>query len=101
MKAVLPLLLFLTASAAARDKNFVVFVGAYTDSGSKGIYSFRFDTNSGSMSPLELAATSDNPSFLVVDSSHRFLYAANEVENLGESPTVRSAYSRSTQKHAS
>src|SRR6185312_1688277 len=83
MKAVLPLLLFLTASAAARDKNFVVFVGAYTDSGSKGIYSFRFDTNSGSMSPLELAATSDNPSFLVADSSHRFLYAANEVEKFG------------------
>ena len=35
------------------------------------------------MSPLELAATSDNPSFLVVDSSHRFLYAANEVEKFG------------------
>jgi 6-phosphogluconolactonase len=80
MKAVLPLLLLLTTSAGARDNNFVVFVGAYTDSGSKGIYSFRFNSDSGSMTPMALAATSDNPSFMVIDPTHRFLYAANEIE---------------------
>ncbi len=73
-------LLLLTTTAFARDNNFVVFVGTYTDSGSRGIYSFRFNAESGSMGEIELAATSDNPSFLVPDKSRRFLYAANEIE---------------------
>src|SRR3954468_13101702 len=84
MKVVLSLLLLLTTYMAARDNNnFVVYVGTYTDSGSKGVYSFRFDAKTGSFGSLELAATSDNPSFLVVDPSHRFLYAANEIEKFG------------------
>jgi len=82
MKAVL-LLFLLTTSAGARDNNFIVLVGTYTDSGSKGIYSFRFDAKSGELSPIELAAASDNPSFLVPDPTHRFLYAANEIEKFG------------------
>jgi 6-phosphogluconolactonase len=84
MKVVLPLLLVLTTYMAARENNnFVVYVGTYTDSGSKGVYSFRFDAKTGFTGPLELAATSDNPSFLAVDPSHRFLYAANEIESFG------------------
>jgi 6-phosphogluconolactonase len=80
MKIGLPLLLAISTFAGALDKNFLVFVGTYTDSGSKGIYAFRFDSGSGRITAVELAATSDNPSFLVVDRSQSFLYAANEIE---------------------
>jgi 6-phosphogluconolactonase len=80
MKIGLPFLLAISTFAGALDKKFVVFVGTYTDSGSAGIYSFHFNARSGRITPLELAAKSDNPSFLVVDPPHRFLYAANEIE---------------------
>src|SRR5512147_1832927 len=80
MRIGLPLLLAISTFAGALDKKFVVFVGTYTDSGSAGIYSFHFDAASGRITPLELAAKSDNPSFLVIDPTHRFLYAANEIE---------------------
>jgi 6-phosphogluconolactonase len=74
------ILLLMSTLAGALDSKYLVYVGTYTDSGSKGIYAFRFDANAGSVTPVELVAASDNPSFLVVDPSHRFLYAANEIE---------------------
>src|SRR5437879_3379185 len=80
MKIGLLLLLSLSTFAAALDKSFLVFVGTYTDSGSNGVYSFRFHPGSGRITPVELAARSDNPSFLVVDRNYRFLYTANEIE---------------------
>src|SRR5438132_1574024 len=47
--------------------DYLVFVGSYTNptptttSASKGIYSFAFDSKSGTLSPLGLAALSVNP----------------------------------------
>jgi len=58
---------------------YVLFVGTYTDKGSKGIYSFRYDSASGDLTPLGVAAETANPSFVAVDRSHRFLYAVNEL----------------------
>ena len=80
MKILLLWLILSTALVFARDNSFVVFVGTYTDSGSRGIYTFRFNANTGSVSGIELAAVSDNPSFLLPDKNHRFLYVANEIE---------------------
>jgi 6-phosphogluconolactonase len=62
------------------------YVGNYTHkTESKGIYSFRFDSDTGKMSALELAGESADPSWVVVDPSGRRLYAANEA---GKSSTV-------------
>lgn len=69
-----PFLLATTASAA----DFLVFVGTYTRGPSKGIYAYRFDTGSGKLKPLGVAAETMNPSFLIDDPHHRFLYAVNE-----------------------
>ncbi|HEV2697875.1 MAG TPA: lactonase family protein [Terriglobales bacterium] len=61
--------------------NYLLFVGTYTKGESKGIYAYRYDAKSGSLTSLGLAAESVNPSFLAVDPSHRFLYAVNEVQD--------------------
>ena len=66
----------------ARPASYLVYVGTYTTSASKGIYVYRF--KSGSLAPLGLdglAAQTDNPSFLAADPSHRFLYAVNETQS--------------------
>jgi 6-phosphogluconolactonase len=56
-----------------------VYVGTYTDAGSRGIYRFSLDLATGSASAPVLAAESENPSFLALHPSGRFLYAVNEV----------------------
>lgn len=95
------LLLFtLTNFAVALDHKYLVLGGTYTDSGSKGIYSFHFDAGKGTVTSPELAAVSENPSFLAVDRAHRFLYAANEIEKFhGKSDGSISVFSVDT-KHA-
>src|SRR4026209_205943 len=57
------------------------YVGTYTNNaaGSKGIYAWRFDATTGSVTSLGVAAETDNPSWAVVHPKQRFLYAANEL----------------------
>jgi len=73
--------------ALAQDRqpagDYFVFVGSYTNptpettSASRGIYGFRFDSKTGTLSPLGLAALSVNPVHLWPHPSGNFLYAAN------------------------
>jgi 6-phosphogluconolactonase len=71
----------LLAAAKNSGKNYRAFVGTYTGPASKGIYTFRFDTDSGQAGPIELAAETANPSFLALDPGMRFVYAANEISD--------------------
>jgi 6-phosphogluconolactonase len=59
----------------------LVYVGTYTDKGSKGIYLYRMDLNSGALTPAGLAAETPNPTFFDLDPQGRFLFAANEINN--------------------
>src|ERR1700727_607601 len=59
--------------------SYLAYVGTYTASSSKGIYSFRFDPATGQLKPMGVAAELPNPSFLATDPQHRFLYAATEM----------------------
>lgn len=63
--------------------HYFAYVGTYTGPSSKGIYSYRFDTTTGKFSPLGLAATIEQPSFVVTDPRHRFLYAVTEIGSGG------------------
>jgi 6-phosphogluconolactonase len=73
--------------AFAKDSGkYFLFVGTYTDmdgkdSGSKGIYSYRFDESSGQLTSLGVAAETTNPSFLAAAPGGKFLYAVNEVRD--------------------
>lgn len=76
---VLPLVLGLLPAAGSAAQ-YLAFSGTYTRGGkSKGIYSFKFDTATGKLAPIGLAAETENPSFLVIHQNGRFLYAVNEI----------------------
>jgi 6-phosphogluconolactonase len=63
-----------------------VYIGTYTGpkSTSKGIYAFRFDPGTGALTPAGLATESNNPSFLAIHPSGRFVYAVNEVGDFAQ-----------------
>jgi 6-phosphogluconolactonase len=92
--AVLLLAVQMTSAAASKGKYFV-YVGTYTEEGSKskGIYAYRFDAATSELSPIGLVAETINPSFLAVHPNHRFLYAVNEVAHYkGQSSGAVSAF---------
>ena len=64
-------------SATAGNDIINLLVGTYTNTGSKGIYSFSFDQTSGESMLLDVAET-DNPSFLTLSPDKRTFYAVNE-----------------------
>jgi len=71
------------ATPVSQQGKYLFYVGTYTEEGSKskGIYAYRFDSNTAEITPLGLAAETTNPSFVAVHPSGRFLYAVNEVGN--------------------
>lgn len=69
---------------AEGPEKFWVFVGTYTDGESRGIYRMTLDPATGELSEPELAAETDNPSFLAVHPSHKYLYAVNETADGGK-----------------
>ncbi len=77
------LLLALVAAAATPKGTYLVYVGTYTEEGSKskGIYAYRYDAKTGQITPLGLAAETTNPSWVTLHPNGRFLYAVNEVGN--------------------
>src|SRR5207244_3954692 len=57
----------------------LIYVGTYTaDAKAKGIYAFRFQPATGTVTPLGLVAETPSPAFLAIHPNRRFLYAANE-----------------------
>jgi hypothetical protein len=83
---VLSVLRPISAAAAGKGK-YLVYIGTYTDHGSKGIYAYHFDAGTGQSTALGLAAESAQPSFVTVDAGGHFLYAVNETESYAGHPT--------------
>ena len=54
-----------------------LLAGTYTDTGSKGIYSYKFDPASGESTPLAVTEVA-NPSFLAVTLDNKMVYAVTE-----------------------
>ena len=74
----------LTPAGPAADKPYLVFVGTYTNkTNSKGIYAYTFDPGTGKLKPLGVAAESEDPSFLAIHPSGKYLYAVNETDHFG------------------
>lgn len=69
-------------------KNMFVYIGTHTsgDSNSKGIYVYRFDLSTDSLSHVSTATEIDNPSFLKVSPDGHFLYAVSEVFEVNGTP---------------
>jgi 6-phosphogluconolactonase len=80
--AVAPLLLSgaRTPGDDSKPSQYLAFIGTYTSkTDSKGIYSLHFDSATGRLSSMTLAATTPDPSFLTVASNEKDLYAVNEL----------------------
>lgn len=60
-------------------ENNTLYVGTYTDNGSKGIYSYSFNTDTGQLTDKILSAELKNPSFLKIAPNKKTLYAVSEV----------------------
>ena len=65
------------------------YVGTYTGdkSNSKGIYSYRFDSATGQLTPIGLAGETPNPSYIVIHPNRKWLYAANELASYQGKPS--------------
>ncbi len=73
-------LLGVVAPAMAQQAGRLMFVGTYTNEKSHGIFSFRFDDQRGTLTPLGLAIETPSPSFIVASADGRYLFAVNEVD---------------------
>jgi 6-phosphogluconolactonase len=96
LRALAGLLLFLLGAsiAAAASGEYFVYIGTYTRTHGKGIYTFRFQPATGKLTAVSLAAETPSPAFLAVHPNQKFLYAANEHDGpdvAGKNSTV-SAY---------
>jgi 6-phosphogluconolactonase len=61
-------------------KPYHVYIGTYTDQGSKGIYRCAFSPEKGELGDPELVAEMAHPSFLAIDRKGQHLYATSECE---------------------
>ncbi|HXB03149.1 MAG TPA: lactonase family protein [Opitutaceae bacterium] len=53
----------------------IAYVGGYTGKEGQGIYAFRFNAQTGGLTPLGLAVETANPSFIVLHPTGKYLYA--------------------------
>jgi 6-phosphogluconolactonase len=65
-------------SGTTPDNQVSLFLGTYTSDGSEGIYSALFDTLTGQLSELQLAAKLGNPSYLAINKEDNLLVAVSE-----------------------
>jgi 6-phosphogluconolactonase len=77
------LIIFVDLTVSSRAGESLVYFGTYTGTKSQGIYVSRFDSTTGNLSSPELAAKTANPTFLAIAPGGNFLYAINEVDQIG------------------
>jgi 6-phosphogluconolactonase len=59
-------------------QSYYLFVSTYTDSGSKGIYVYDFNSRNGEVKWLRNTEDTVNPSYLVIAPNKKFIYSATE-----------------------
>jgi 6-phosphogluconolactonase len=84
------LLLFVFLTSVANSQNMYLFIGTYTNTGSKGIYVYRFNVKTGKAEPVSNTEGVVNPSYLAVSPGGQNVYAVNETN--GEQPGQVSAF---------
>ncbi len=82
MKKIMLLIISAISLIGCRNKSdyLTLLVGTYTDTDSKGIYTYKFDQTSGDSSPLDITDV-PNPSFLAVTPDNKMVYAVTEQQS--------------------
>jgi 6-phosphogluconolactonase len=92
------LIAFLLSSFFCSAQNFYLFTGTYTDKGSKGIYVYRFNANTGKATWVSNTDSAANPSFLVVSKNGNFVYAVNETNGINPGKVSAFSFSKTSGK---
>ena len=79
LKSVLIMLLSSICVMQAQEVE-MMFVGTYTDGGSRGVYSYRFDQETGEAELLD-SLEMRNPSYLTISRDQRLLYVVSETHD--------------------
>jgi 6-phosphogluconolactonase len=75
------------AALAAEPKELWAYFGTYTSGGkSKGIYCYKLDLASGKLTEAGVTEGINNPSFLAIHPSGKYLYAVSEVSGANNKP---------------
>jgi len=61
-------------------KTYQLYVGAFNEEDNKGIYSYTFNSDTGELINKQLAAITNNSSFLKISPNKKYLYAINETD---------------------
>ncbi len=85
------LIIVLLSSIFCTAQDFYLIAGTYTNEGSKGIYVYRFNAQTGKASWVSNTDSVSNPSFVIVSGNENYLYAVNETN--GTNPGRVSAFS--------
>ena len=87
--------LFLLASCASQQ-HYYLFVGTYTNTTSKGIYIYDFNSTTGDATLVSNTDSVTNPSWVSISSDQKYVYAVNETN--GANPGRVTAYSFDKEK---
>ena len=79
LKSVLIMFLSWIGAVQAQEVE-MMFVGTYTDGGSKGVYSYRFNQQTGEAVVLD-SLEINNPSYLTLSRDNRLIYAVSETHD--------------------
>jgi 6-phosphogluconolactonase len=82
--------LFLLASCA-NQQHYYLFIGTYTNTTSKGIYIYDFNSQTGDATWISNTDSITNPSWVTISNDHKYVYAVNETH--GADPGRVTAYS--------
>ena len=78
LKTIITLFLLATCSIHAQQQVSMA-VGTYTDGGSKGVYTYRFNQDTGKAELLD-SLEMKNPSYLTISNDKRYIYAVSETD---------------------
>ncbi len=70
---------FALVSLCLSAQNYYLFIGTYTSGGSKGIYVYNFNSQTGEAKWVSNTDSAANPSFLTIAPDGKHVYAVNEI----------------------
>jgi 6-phosphogluconolactonase len=63
------------------EKQYLLYIGTYTDKDSEGIYCYRYNPENGDLVLKNVTPNKENPSFLAIHPGGKFLYTVSEVND--------------------
>ena len=88
IQLVLTMLAMLPTVTAAKTEteDCIVYIGTYTSGESEGIYAFRLDSDKGTLTRITGVTKSEDPSFVAIHPSGKYVYAVNETSEFMGKP---------------